>query len=585
MVNAHTLGFTSMCLMHSTLFISTYGNNGAFFSTNGGESWQPVTGLSSYTINVLYCSSNNILYAGTTGGILQSTDGINWIEIDAGVLSGAEIVALCSVPNPNNSSSDVLCVTDKLGNFYIGTVNGTTWSWTKISSPFGGSNGTPLYATGNYVYAGVDSGIYFSIDRGQTWNPSTINGSGKNYLITSFCSFAGSLYAGTAKGTAATTNGTGVLISTDNGNSWNQFNTGIPTLNINIYTLYPTGNLLYAGTDIGILAAAARGNGWSTVSSMLTMQTVRSLYAIKTNLYAGLFSGFGVFVSTDGGANWVVTNNGLTNTYVNALYFDPISNKLYAGTNGIPNSVGVFAGTVGTGGSISWAPTTLTNQNIIALYSSVYSGDSKNYLYAGAGAVDAAGTPPAFGLSVSPDGGTSWSSSGDITGQQVVDFSSDGNGNVYAGTYTGNAGLKGNVFSSNDAGYTWPSVGFLDQDVFALYFRNSTSNLYAGTNLGMFLTDIISSNWQSDATWTYSNVFDICAISTMLYASSANTKTNFGGVYYMDTTATTPSWLPTSFVNGWWYGYSAYILYALYNGINNNLYVGTVLGVIKSVQP
>src|SRR3989337_1316958 len=45
---------------------------------------------------------------------------------------------------------------------------------------------------------------------------------------------------------------------------------------------------------------------------------INCLTVSGTNLFAGTRSG-GVFLSTNSGSSWVEVNNGLTNTYVNAL--------------------------------------------------------------------------------------------------------------------------------------------------------------------------------------------------------------------------------------------------------------------------
>src|SRR5690606_10029226 len=48
---------------------------------------------------------------------------------------------------------------------------------------------------------------------------------------------------------------------------------------------------------------------------------------------AQLRNGDGVFKSTDGGANWSLLNEGLTNTNVSALVIDPATpTTIYAGT-------------------------------------------------------------------------------------------------------------------------------------------------------------------------------------------------------------------------------------------------------------
>ena len=68
-----------------------------------------------------------------------------------------------------------------------------------------------------------------------------------------------------------------------------------------------------------------------------------------TNLFVGA-PPYGVFRTTDYGANWVLVNNGLTNLYVNDLSFYPeTSGNLFAGTAG----TGVF---MSTDNGTNWSP-------------------------------------------------------------------------------------------------------------------------------------------------------------------------------------------------------------------------------------
>src|SRR5436190_1676610 len=72
--------------------------------------------------------------------------------------------------------------------------------------------------------------------------------------------------------------------------------------------------------------------------------TPSTLYAGTITLdAANMFTGGGVFQSTDGGGSWSAVSSGLTNTGVEALAIDPTTpSTLYAGTIQSHPAVGAY---------------------------------------------------------------------------------------------------------------------------------------------------------------------------------------------------------------------------------------------------
>ena len=102
-----------------------------------------------------------------------------------------------------------------------------------------------------------------------------------------------------------------------------------------------------------ILRSTITAQPGQTLSNNLPTRMFSSLAVYNDEGTTNLFVGapfFGVFRTTDYGANWVLVNNGLTNLYVNDLTFYPeTSGNLFAGTDGS----GVF---MSTDNGTNWSP-------------------------------------------------------------------------------------------------------------------------------------------------------------------------------------------------------------------------------------
>ena len=148
--------------------------------------------------------------------------------------------------------------------------------------------------------------------------------------IRAFAVSGTNLFAGTAGG--------GIFLSTNNGTSWTQVNTGLT--NTSVRAIAVSGTSLFAGTrGGGVFLSTDNGTSWTQVNTGLTSADVRFLAISGTNLFAGTRGGFfagtpdgGVFLSTNNGTSWTQVNTGLTNTNVQSLAIS--GTNLFAGTRG-----------------------------------------------------------------------------------------------------------------------------------------------------------------------------------------------------------------------------------------------------------
>ena len=387
---------------------------GMFRSINGGSTWAPINnGYQSTDIRALaphpldQSASDAVLLAGygdaftTSTPVYRSPDGgASWLPSHSG-LNAEQIRSLAIDPT------------------------------TVDNNPFTNENFT-VYASGRSeripLAINRDGGIYKSTDAGVTW--STIdNGiavvSGSRYLGTArsivldpqSCAappcVAGSgplqtLYvvgSGVAGEPGLPYRSARVYKSTNAGASWTASENGLPTTE----DLGPPGTFNYLYSIVVPLVIDP------TNPSTLYLGTTTSWDASS---FGGAFptSPNGVFKSTDGGANWVHSSNGLprfggagTSNYdVLALAINPANPQiLYAGATSFQ-----IAGAVGsiyksTDGGATWveASNGIAGQDVRALFidSADSSGDT---VYAGTGGSVA--NPG--GVYRSTDGGVSWNS-------------------------------------------------------------------------------------------------------------------------------------------------------------------------------
>lgn len=109
----------------------------------------------------------------------------------------------------------------------------------------------------------------------------------------------------------------GVMLSTDNGNSWTPVNNGLP-IDSNITSLTSNGANIFAGTFSGDLFVSANNGGqWSLISNGLPDYPITSIAVLGSKILVGMAYGNGLYFSDNIGASWIQANNGLpSNSYL-----------------------------------------------------------------------------------------------------------------------------------------------------------------------------------------------------------------------------------------------------------------------------
>ncbi len=171
-------------------------------------------------------------------------------------------------------------------------------SWNEIVHPPAYLN--TLIASGSNLIAGTETGIYVSINDGQSWTGSN-NGLPPNIKINSLVRLSNNIFAATDQG---------VWLSVDEAQSWSDANGGI-LHNQSVFTLFVHGVSIFAGTgnrftSSRIYRTFNQGKSWNEVNTGLTENTgTANFAAIVDTIF--LLSG-GLYRSTNNGNTWSSTN-------------------------------------------------------------------------------------------------------------------------------------------------------------------------------------------------------------------------------------------------------------------------------------
>ena len=234
-----------------------------------------------------------------------------------------------------DNNANIICgVVTHLSEFSIMFSIGGATEWVLTNQPTSGTI-TCFTVTGIGIFAGTEAGgVLLSTDNGGSWNP--VNTGLTKLTVRALCSNGAYIFAGTwGNGVFRTNNSTTI--------NWTPVNTGLSTMAVS--SLYTSGSNLIAGTwGGGVFLSTNNGSSWTPINNGITETCIRSLYISGTHFFAGTING--LFHSTNSGASWTAMNTGLTNTAAISLAGMPIGSmdKLFAGTDG----GGVFLDTPAT---------------------------------------------------------------------------------------------------------------------------------------------------------------------------------------------------------------------------------------------
>jgi uncharacterized repeat protein (TIGR01451 family) len=300
------------------------------FPTTPGSFQQTKDGVIDGFVAKLNSTGTALVYSTHIGG--QGAEQVTAIAVDAAgaayVAGHTESTHFTKAPGVTRAGSAI----------YKSTDGGASWGVSNAgltASSVGDFAVAP--SAPNVVYAAANLGVYRSADGGASWQragearPSTAPNFTRTVVVDPTNSAV--VYAATSN--------RGVLKSTDGGTNWTPANNGLTSFNpqpatraiafdpSNASTLYVVATsvpaAIYKSVDGGANWAYSSTGLRATFNGQnLTPSVVALLVdpASPSNVYAAT-NGFGVYKSTDGGANWSPSSAGLANRSVQAIAMRP----------------------------------------------------------------------------------------------------------------------------------------------------------------------------------------------------------------------------------------------------------------------
>ncbi len=333
-----------------------------------------------------------------------------------------------------------------------------------------GGNVTSLATLGNDLFAG-ESGVVLSTDNGSTWvaRNNGLNGMGVGQFIVS-------------GDTIFTITIGGIFFSIDMGTNWIPLLSEVPSFFVNISAFaISNGNIIVGVRNDSTYLSSDNGNSWTALD---TVFDVSCFAETDGNLYAGTSDGglfaTGVYVSTNNGVNWGLTDTGERSGKRFVYTLAANGGNLFESTLS-----GMFFSS-DEGASWTAIESGLPDPSLYSsrIYALAINGQN---IYAGTFG---------SGIFLSTNNGTSWSALPDIgLTTPYINTLLINNGNIYAGTE------GGGVFLSTDNGTHWSVHN-------PLTLINSLINnldtigekLFACTAVGLFSTTDSGANWTPDTT-------------------------------------------------------------------------------------
>ena len=336
------------------IYVATHRHKdpGGFYkSTDGGLTWRESPQLRNEALHSLTQSQSNpnVLLVGTISGIFRSDDaGETWTALPTKNIVGLIDVESLAI-DPRNED------TIYAGTWYLpykSTDGGRSWRIIK--------NGI------------IDDSDIFAIN---------IDPRNSNHIIASACS--------------------GIYETRDAGERWQKVQ-GIPSQSRRTRAIFqhPTiPGLVFAGTTEGFWRSAKGGenNSWMvTTSRQLEINSIAVHPRNPNTVYIGT-NNYGVMISTDGGKNFVPSNNGFSGRFVNTIMPDrEKADRIYATTINTTTGGGFFF--VSDDGGNSWHPSMRSMPARLIGYSLLQDDKDPNIIYLGTN----------LGVYRSTDRGGSW---------------------------------------------------------------------------------------------------------------------------------------------------------------------------------
>ena len=437
----------ALMLKNNKIYAGT--SNGVYISSDNGDTWDSLnTGIKNIQINTLVGDDSN-LFAGARNDIfISSNDGVNWENIKKFTWS-EPVYTLLTVKNKLYAGTGE--------GVYITGSNGK--NWIKLDSSYMNVGVTSLLLKDSILYAGTENSSFFvtpgkgvlaSTDWGISWKLKTAGLTAVSQ-IRAFADFGDKLVCGSY--------GDGILISTDDGNSWVESD---QTPDRYVGGFATDGSKIMYGSPNGMYISYDSCTSWKGIN--IPWWGGIALGIVNNDFYASFDEGLSI--STDGGISWHSSN--LYSLNVTAETFEHLGDYLFAGTDN-----GLYVSS-DNGWTWSFVETGAYNPNGTEIKALVK--NSSNQLFLGS---------PCQGVFTSIDSGKSWNKLNNGLSDSCVYALAVRGSDIFAGTQYG-----GGIFYSSDAGLSWKQIntGLNTPDIYSLFVNGD--RIFAGIDGGIYWRSI-----------------------------------------------------------------------------------------------
>jgi photosystem II stability/assembly factor-like uncharacterized protein len=411
-------------------------------TTDGGENWFTIPDPTNFYLNdIFFIDEMKGFIVGEVGHMYYTDDGGNsWTSRNSGTTA-----ELKSIHFFNENIGMVLGYTNNYSDYIIRTTDGgITWLNCSFSnSPFFIAEGIFLTTELKAFAISMDD-LFYTSNGGQTWMQQQFGSSTAFASIAFYDSLNG--YISGVEEIYRTSNG---------GNSWETFSFSLGDA-IWLYGITaPNQNLIYAAGRWGrMVYSSDGGNSWEQRSSG-PLSTFRDVSFYNENY--GIAIGDGIFTTSDGGDNWIVS------TGIGPLYrcTRPSLNYCFA--------AGAYNLLKSTDKGFTWTRHSVSDNNY---FQTISFEDTLNGI-----ASTLSGSSPKIFRTF--DGGENWQHITTLGGYDLKDICFIDSVTVYA---CGNGVLK-----STDGGYNWININYTGLS--GIQFLNSLTGFAVGGHNVIKTTD------------------------------------------------------------------------------------------------
>lgn len=201
--------------------------------------------------------------------------------------------------------------------------------WTQLA-PTNTIEFRSIEASGSLIVGGSEGrGVFISTNNGDTWTERN-TGLQNVVYVNSIAITSGGIFIGTSNG---------IFFTSDNGLNWSPRNSGLTDLDV--LEISALGANMFAAGNSGIFYSGNNGQSWTQINSGINNNTMRDVFAVGGYVYAG--GGGGAYLSANNGSSWTQINTGLP-SLATGKAFTSIGTNIFAGTHG----QGVFTSAFGS---------------------------------------------------------------------------------------------------------------------------------------------------------------------------------------------------------------------------------------------